>query len=963
VPRWLADLRHERTVRYLGVAVLGGGAIALLAGFLILACELTAARVPEHRAALERLVRGETGLDLRFEELGLRWGWYGPEAVFSHVELGESGGTDVLLRAPELVVGFDAWRSVQSGRLQMGRITLIAPDIDLPRYPPGAERARGPAKVPAHAATGSAAILERWRGGRIDFEGGTLHLADPNENAESWAVSIRRASLSRVRDQWRAQALVLLPERLGASAHVDLSLHGDLSRPATLAGSVRVEGVRLVFAGWRDLLQGMPQLARRLPSAGGGDVTLRADFAGGRILTADGSVRAGGVEFADSLSSDHSLLVDRVRGDWRLRREGSRWHGTIYALQVGRSPSDAAASARVAVDWDGARLRVQASRLPLESLAAAIVWAAPQLDTGDAEIGGTARDVVFDWDGTRVPGARLTLQARLEDVALASAAHAFAVTGLAAEVSGDERAWGVELDGTAVRVVLADRPDEPLTDLRVAAHLNVSRTNAGWRVASDEVRIDDQHCGRLRIGGSVSAPHAGDVPRYQLRGALMDADVALLQRLWGPQLQAHFGAAASNVTAGRIGDARFALTAAGSLTGALALVNATVSDGRGLDARGVDAHIDWTDSGITATVARGHAGPLELGPMQLAWRADGKSALRVDGHATGRLESTLAWVHEHPQLRAYVPEVRGLAARGEAHFDFDLAIPPDTGISARRAQRLTRAHVAVSLEEATVLTGPGVPALQSVRGALAFDGGHLQRSLLTARWLGGPVTLHLSERPERRAGAFAVRAQGLMDVRELAALGTVADPSALDGDAEWSGDFLLEPESPSHPAQWQARLDATLTGVASRLPEPLTKAAGVPAPLHVDISGSSERAQLHLALSDRLHSVFEIVAAGDDAWRVERGSVRFGGTGPIALAAESAVVLSGRLARLEPTPYLAAWNRAGRELLLPPVSGGVFVSELLAAGDVYSDANLKVRRSGGALALQIEPFSAERPGT
>jgi uncharacterized protein YhdP len=49
----------------------------------------------------------------------------------------------------------------------------------------------------------------------------------------------------------------------------------------------------------------------------------------------------------------------------------------------------------------------------------------------------------------------------------------------------------------------------------------------------------------------------------------------------------------------------------------------------------------------------------------------------------------------------------------------------------RSAQRLLRARVAVSLEEATVLTGPGVPALESVRGALAFDGGHLQRSLLT----------------------------------------------------------------------------------------------------------------------------------------------------------------------------------------------------------------------------------------
>jgi uncharacterized protein YhdP len=958
VPRWLADLRHEPAVRYLAGAFLGGAAVALLAGFMVLAYQLTAARLPEHRAALERLVRAETGLDLRFEELGVRWGWYGPEAVFSRVELGEAGRAKVLLRAPELIVALDAWRTVQSGRLQAGRITLVAPDIDLPRYPPEAART-GAADAPGAS---TAALLERWRGGRIDFEGGTLHLVDSHENSESWAVPIRRASLYRARDQWRAQAFVLLPERLGASAHIDLRLRGNLSAAGSLAGSVRVEGVRLVFAGWRNLLQGTPELARRLPSAGGGDVTVHADFAAGRLEKAEGSVRAGGVEFADSLSSDQPLLVDRVRGDWHLLRDGSKWHGEIDAFQVGRSQSDAAASSHVTLEWEGLRLRAQATRLPLESLAAAIAWVAPQLDVGSAEIGGTARDVVVDWDAARLLGARLMLSARLEDIALAPASHAFALSGLNAQVSGDERAWGVDLEGRNARVDLAQLPDEPLTDLRVATHLNVSRTHAGWRVATDELNIE-QRFGRLRMSGSVSAPYADRTPVWQLRGALADADVALLQQLCGAQLQARFGAAASHVKAGRIEDAHFALTAAGSLTGALVLANASVSDGLGLDAQGVDARIDWNGARIKAVIDRGHAGPLQLGPMQLAWRADGKGALQVAGHATAPLQSTLAWVHDHPQLREYVPAVRGLAARGEALFDFDLAIPQEVGMRAARAKRLTRARVAVSLEEATVLTGPGVPPLESVRGALAFDGGHLQRSLLTARWLGGPVTLRLSERPAHRAGAFSVKAQGLMDVRQLAALGTVADPSALDGDAEWSGDFLLEPDSPSHPAQWQARLDATLTGVASRLPEPLTKAAGVAAPLHVDVTGSSERAELHLALADRLHSVFEIVAAGEDAWRVERGSVRFGGTGPVALAAEPAVVLSGKLSRLEPTPYLAAWNRAGRDVILPRVSGAVFVSELLAAGDVYSDANLRVRRSAGALDLQIEPFAARRPGT
>src|SRR5476651_1594429 len=119
---------------------------------MVLAYQLTAARVPEHRAALERLVRAQTGLDLRFEELGLRWGWYGPEAVFSRVELGEPGRANALLRAPELIVGFDAWRTLQSGRLQAGRITLIAPDIELP------QQATGAAAHPGSAHPGSAQL-------------------------------------------------------------------------------------------------------------------------------------------------------------------------------------------------------------------------------------------------------------------------------------------------------------------------------------------------------------------------------------------------------------------------------------------------------------------------------------------------------------------------------------------------------------------------------------------------------------------------------------------------------------------------------------------------------------------------------------------------------------------------------------------------------------------------------------
>jgi len=135
----------------LRVTLLTLAGTVLPAAAAVLAYALAAARVPEQRAALEQLLRAETGLEVRFSELALRWGWYGPEAVFRGVQLGESGEARTLLTAPQLVVSVDLWRMLRSGELQIARITLIDPDIDLTapaargtvRWPPAAVRGLG----------------------------------------------------------------------------------------------------------------------------------------------------------------------------------------------------------------------------------------------------------------------------------------------------------------------------------------------------------------------------------------------------------------------------------------------------------------------------------------------------------------------------------------------------------------------------------------------------------------------------------------------------------------------------------------------------------------------------------------------------------------------------------------------------------------------------------------------------
>src|SRR3569833_689361 len=121
-PNYAAPAKARSWLRVALLGLLGMGALFAL---ILFAYELALARVPQHRAALERLVRAQTGLDVRFTELGLRWGWYGPEAVFHDVELDEPGKAEALLRAPELVVGFVVWRFFWCGFSVVGRFVLF----------------------------------------------------------------------------------------------------------------------------------------------------------------------------------------------------------------------------------------------------------------------------------------------------------------------------------------------------------------------------------------------------------------------------------------------------------------------------------------------------------------------------------------------------------------------------------------------------------------------------------------------------------------------------------------------------------------------------------------------------------------------------------------------------------------------------------------------------------------------
>jgi len=1023
---------------WLRVALLGTLGVGAIFALVVFAYELALARVPQHRAALERLVRAQTGLDVRFSELGLRWGWYGPEAVFRHVELDEPGSTQALLRAPELVVGFDAWRTLRSGHPEAGRIELIAPEIDFSGANGSARRGVGiaasatgasvsatGASVSANGASASAAdtiasatgaragdssalgrvaVLQRWRGGRIEIEGGTLRLPARGGNPNLFNVQIRRASLRRSDDEWSVAGLLFLPDRVGGSARVTLRVKGDLGEPTRLTGDLRVEARRLLFPGSREFLAGLPGLAPYLPRAGRGDMTVDLNFERGELVAAGGNIRAGGLVFdgpgvamvaptgfapvmgpalvtggrptllaassgqasAPTPALPNTLALDRLHGDWRVTRRASGWRLRVDSLDLVKGARlatltlDTGASESPVVP--GRWIRGSLEQAPLESVLAFARWLAPHFDLAGIQLDGTARNVTFDWAAGRPEGARLQTSARLEDVALVPRSKDFTLGGLSARISGTESQLTINVQSRVARLELAQSQQAPLADIHVTSSLQVSSGRDGWQISTDEFLLEHQRAS-LSLSGSLQDDPTE--PRVVATGVLTGADIPLVERLLGENTAQAFGAAASRLTAGRIQRAEFALRGPTSklpfggrgdgFTGSLTLRDAALSGGDlWPDVEGIAAHVEWRGARILATIEAGHAGPFQLATATAQWAADGASATRLTGHINGRLEEALAWVRDHPGLQEYVPDVRDIEASGNAAFDFKVSIPATLGgpgaAELDAGQPKVLARVSTFVDAVAVQAISGLPPFEGITGAFVFDAGRLQRSTLTGSWLGGPVTLKVGERREKGVPVLAVQVQGTLKAQQLASLANAV--GTVEGNTDWNGELAYLPTDGSQPSRWHMRADSNLLGVVSSLPEPFAKRSVAVVPLHLEINGSNDTAQMRANLGDRMRSMFALKRKPDVGWAVERGAVRFGTAQPV-LPSEPMVLVRGRASHLDLPAYALAWNSLRRDSL-PALRAQLVIDQMLVGDRRYEDVSLQAERADSGTDLLID---------
>jgi len=936
--------------RRLAAAVLGG-ALGVLA-LLILGRELIAARVPQHRAALEELVRHETGLEVSFSRLSVRWGWYGPEAVFHEVTLAEPRAA-LVLRAPQLIVALDTWRSVRSGHFEAGRITLVAPDIDL------SPRAASTAFAPAAAAAGAQALgeaprlLARWRGGRIDIEGGTLRwLGQPGAPV---VVNLARADLRRLGADWSADVQLLLPDSLGAGAQLALRLSGDLADPASVSGSVTFSGERLVFAGWR-ALGVLPALERYLPRAGTGNLDVHARLTAGAAALIAGSVRAQALEWAPGDAGARALVLPRLRADWQLTRVGSEWRIAVGSLDVGTGTSAGAAALVLGPEAVHGNLRA----IPVPLLAALAQHFAPALPLEQLVLEGEARAADFDWDPRRPAGARLMAEAELRELTLTDPARGVRLGGLTARLSIADGRLAAQLSGRAAHLTLEREQPFALTDLELRARLEGSTGAAQWQLRTEDLEV--RHAG-AHLSARAALSELGGVRRLDAQLHLKDADALLIARLAGPEALAALGPAAARLTGGRIERADLELhpqlNSGEPLTasrGSFELRAAAFAGSESWpEVEGLAARISWVGPKVRADITAARSGGLALTQGQASWDARGEQALRASGRLAGSAAVALEWLRARPQLAAYAPGAGFLDLDGNTRLDVDLVVP---GTAAHQPPARTR--ITAVLDGVGLHALAGLPPIEGLRGRLAFADGTLQRASLSGQWLGGPLTLGIAAQRAGTADGLSVSGKGVIEARQALAAAGAEDSDLIAGSAEWSAQLTLSPQADTQPLKWHLRADSPLTLVASHLPEPLAKAAGSAVPLHLEVTGAGLAAQLQFAVGERAAAAAALERSGE-RWRISRGALRLGAGSAPALPGAPLIALDGHVRSFDLPAFLALWQQAGRAATLPALEAHVTASEMQAGTRVIRDVSLAAQSTprGGELELQSDELSAQ----
>lgn len=958
------------------IAAWSAVALYFALGLMVLALRhLVLPGIEDFRGDIETKLSQTLGQPVTIRAIDARWEGLRPNLRIHGLDIRDAQGRPAL--------GFDeveadiAWSSLWHLAPHFARLEVDAPTLD----------------------------LRRDRDGRLFVAGLEMKSGQSNEGFADWVLAqdrivIRRASLTWT-DELRGAPPLVLPRldfdlRSGFGHHrfglvaeppkalaTRLDVRGDfrgrdLERLSEFTGEAYLELDHADLAGWHAWVDYPVELPR-----GKGSLRLWLSLAHKELVGANADMRL--VDTAVRFAPDLSMLeTERVEGRLAARRfEGG------YALKARQltlatrdgvrvEPTDFDLTWRPGTGTGLAHGEATANGLDIGALAA-LAGHLP-LDAGArrklAGLGpeGRLRDLKFSWTGDIEAPATYSAHARFEDLGLRAQGVFPGFAGLDGSVDGNEQ--GGTLDLQTRGAVL----DLPVVFEQPKMALAVLDAKADWKVAAGALDI------HLRTAHFENGDAAGEASGRYRGGAAAPGAIDLSARL----TRAAGGAVWRYMPLVVNADVRNWLRdaiAGGAATATLRLKGDLkrfpFRDGSGIFAVKGPFHGATLRYAPDWPAFEDVAGDLEfVGPRMLirAQRAGlwgvqlaevkaeiadleaAQSRLVVTGTAHGPTADFLRFVEASPVGEHIDHVTRDLKATGNGELRLRLDMPlqhiADTAVDGR--YRLLANALNYDAD---------MPPLADINGELHFSGDRLDAKKIRATMLGAPLTVDVAT----EQGHVSVKAAGTMSVGALRQWHDSPLFEHLSGSAPWSGAIRVRGRAA------EVRIESSLQGIASSLPEPFNKTAASVLPLVLERKPLDEavgkggpappRDQLAGSLGDavrmRLLRRHEEGAGGKVV--VEQGLVAAGR--PDAKLPERGVRLAAKVTRLD----LDFWRRLLANGSGGPegsggaggMAGGLPVSEidlradeLLAFGRVIGGLQLTGRRDGETWQMDLQSREA-----
>jgi hypothetical protein len=796
--------------------------LGLLLTLGVVFTRVIAARVPEQRATLEKLITDRTGLEVRFDNVRFAWDLDGTQAVFTRVELTDPKQGRVHVLAPELRVEFDAWDFLRHHQFSLGHVTLVSPDIEIIADPEQSlveAMARRGAALGSARSDGESALVHRYLGwtglmpsGRIEVEGARVHLRRRGEPAAHRSFTLSQGVVSRSGGSFSAYGTMLLSQDVGQSLFVSVKLD-SVGAAAGLSGDLRVIA-RRVF---------LDKILDGSPLAGvDGRMTLDARLAlrHGRIES--GSWQANGRELA---LRDAATRFDHVTVNGKLSRNAEDLLLDFTDLQLTRgarlerAPALTARLRLAPGSLRVARTTLTAERVPFMAaefvgslLAPRLAAATPDIPGGWTPTAGELHDLRFDSGDRLLSKDAWELTARVSKADLTRPLDQAVLGELGGRLRCNAEGFALAFDaGQAAHWRVASM--QAARPLRLDGQIILKSGNA-WRF--DTLQVSSEDAGASAHGDW----HPGAKHAASLRVTVTHMDRALLADAWS-LLDAHsplpepIARLAQGVLTEGSADllpdpeghvdwrrSRGAVQLAG-------LATAGEDSPRLIDASG---KLDFARGGTRLRFDAGHIEDLAIADARLEWPRSG--APRMHAMLTGRLES--------PLLRGI------LKSQGLEKLTGTVALEADArGEPALRRPELWQ--VSARVRDARLTLGGGLPPVEKLDGNIRYAQ-QLRGLTLQGEWLGGDVQVESRRGSSRRAPGFSLN--GTADAQSLLGLlGGVAAADRIGGQLAWNG--TLQPGAEA--GTWQISLGSNLAGVESQLPAPFDKTRARALPVSAEL--------------------------------------------------------------------------------------------------------------------------------